>query len=310
MSAARVTVVVVTRNRRDQVLHTLDRLTQLPERPPVILVDNGSDDGTADSVEAAHPGVTVLRSEHNLGAPARTVGVRAAGTPYVAFADDDSWWEPGALTRAAEHFDASVRLGLLAARIVVGPAGRLDPVCAEMAASPLPAEPDLPGVPVLGFVACGSVVRRDAFLEVGGFSRVLFFGGEETVLAHDLAAAGWGLAYVDDVVARHHPELGGERPGREQMLLRNSLMSTWLRRPLRVCVRHTAQLAVRAGRSPVRGALLDAARRLPDVRRNRRVLPPRVEERVRLLERRPTAYWSAQYAASPTIDHSRSGSAR
>jgi hypothetical protein len=32
----------------------------------------------------------------------RTLGVRAATTPYVAFSDDDSWWEPGALQSAAD----------------------------------------------------------------------------------------------------------------------------------------------------------------------------------------------------------------
>ena len=38
----------------------------------------------------------------NAGAVARTTGVRHTTTPYVAFADDDSWWEPGALDRAAD----------------------------------------------------------------------------------------------------------------------------------------------------------------------------------------------------------------
>jgi hypothetical protein len=49
--------------------------------------------------------------------------------------------------------------------------------------SPLPRQPDLPGPPVLGFVACGAVVRRSAYLAVGGFSPVVFFLGEETLLA-------------------------------------------------------------------------------------------------------------------------------
>ena len=182
--------------------------------------------------------------------------MQAATTPYVAFSDDDSWWAPGALSAAADHFDAVPRLGLLAARIVVEPSGQVDPVCALMAQSPLEPVGDLPGPSVLGFVACGSVVRRRAFLQVGGFHPVIFFAGEETVLAIDLAAAGWGLAYMDDVTAHHQPEPGAERSGRRRLQARNALLSSWLRRPAGRALRDTAR-----GRTPLCRA--GAARRPP-----------------------------------------------
>jgi len=139
-------------------VHELDR------RTPVILVDNGSTDGSAEAVESAFPAVTVVRAGRNLGATGRTLGVRAATTPYVAFCDDDSWWAPGALDRAAEYFAALPQLGLIAGRILIGAAERPDPVCAEMAASPLGRPNGLPGPAVLGFIACGAVVRRSAYL--------------------------------------------------------------------------------------------------------------------------------------------------
>lgn len=281
---ARVTVVMATMDRRDQVLTTMGHLHRLPERPPVVLVDNGSTDGTADAVERHYPDVTVLRPGRNLGATGRTLGVEAARTDLVAFADDDSWWAPGSLQRATEHFDRFPRLGLIAARILVGPEQSPDPVCEVMAASPLPRCDDLPGPSVLGFIACGALVRREAYLQVGGFSPVVFFLGEETVLSQDLAAAGWGLAYVDDVVAHHHPTPGPERAGRRRLQTRNALLSSWLRRPLPVALRHTGEL-VRGSADPVRrGALLDALRRLPAVVADRRVLPVDVEQDVRLLE--------------------------
>src|SRR5215207_9263281 len=87
-----VTVVTMTRNRRAKLLCTLSALADLPERPPVIVVDNDSDDGSPAAVAAAFPAVEVIRLPGNAGAAARNVGARHARTPYVAFADDDSWW--------------------------------------------------------------------------------------------------------------------------------------------------------------------------------------------------------------------------
>src|SRR5690348_10804754 len=104
---AQVGVVVVTRDRAETLLHTLERLRALPGPPPVVVVDNGSRDGTPRAVrERFGEGVRVVEAGRNLAAAARTVGVQATGTPLVAFADDDSWWAPGALERIAGAFAA------------------------------------------------------------------------------------------------------------------------------------------------------------------------------------------------------------
>ena len=126
--ASDVTVVVATRNRRERLADTLDR------RPgPVILVDNASEDGTPTFVEQRFPHVRVVRLTHNAGAAARNVGVRLARTPFVAFADDDSYWAEASLERAVEVLRARPAVGLLAAKVLVGAAADLDPVSAAMA---------------------------------------------------------------------------------------------------------------------------------------------------------------------------------
>jgi GT2 family glycosyltransferase len=283
-----VGVAIATRDRRDELLRTLDRLSELPERVPVVVADNGSGDGSPSAVRAAHPRVRVLELGHNLGAAARTVAARRLPTDLVAFADDDSWWAPGALAEAAHVFGAHPRLGLICARILVGPEERLDSVCAEMSASPLPPDASLPGPPILGFVACGAIVRREAFLAMGGFHPRFGIGGEEEVLAADLAAAGWGLAYVERVVAHHHPAAGGVRPRRLERQIRNRLWAAWLRRPLPSALRLTAAELAPPRRSGVR-ALASAAGGLPWVLRERRPVPPGVEARFRRLERAGTA---------------------
>jgi GT2 family glycosyltransferase len=277
-------VVIATRDRRHSVLATLARLAALPERPPVVVVDNASSDGTAVAVRDAGL-ARVVELGANAGAAARTIGARALDTPLLAFSDDDSWWAPGSLARAAELFRDHPAMGLLAGRILVGTEERLDPTCAEMRNSPLPRDPDLPGPPLLGFVACGAIVRRRAFLGVGGFIDRLGIGGEEALAALDLATAGWGLAYVDEVVAHHHPARDGQRAGRSRLELRNALWTTWLRRRPTSALRRSARLAATAMRGGQLGALGDAARELRWVVRERRAIAPDVEARARVLER-------------------------
>lgn len=277
--------MIATRNRREQLEHTLDRLAALPERPPIVVVDNGSDDGTVAAARSRGEPVRVVELAANRGGAGRNAGVELAQTPYAAFSDDDSWWRPGALAQAERLLDADARIALLAARILVGPQDRLDPTCLAMAASPLPGDGRLPGPRVLGFLACGAVVRRSAFLAVGGFHARLGVGGEEELLAVELAEAGHELVYADDVVAHHHPD-GRRRPGRTRNTVRNELLVAWLRRPLTSALRRTGRLLAehRRDRQAALGAV-DALRAAPWVVREREPVGAPLERGLRTLER-------------------------
>ncbi len=271
-----VGVVIATHDRRDSLLRTLDRLAALPERPPIVVVDNASGDGSVAAVRAAHPGVEVIALAENRGAGARNVGAGRLRTEAVAFCDDDSWWEPGALAIAGERFRSFPAVALIAAQILVRPQGRLDPTAALMRGF---APPDLPGPPIHGFVACGAIVRRAAFEAAGGFCERFFVGGEEALLALDLQRLGWRLAYDHAIVAVHDPHRG-ERPGRTWRIRRNDVWTSWLRRPPSVAIRDTAELAVSALRdADDRRALASALAGLPwalvNRRRGPRAAPPR-----------------------------------
>ncbi len=280
-----ISVVVISRDRRESLLATLGRLDELPERPPILVVDNGSGDGTAAAVRRSYPSVRLIEAGTNLGSAGRTLGMQAVNTPYVAFADDDSWWAPGALSAAADLLTAHPRLAVLAGRVLVGPDGRLDPVCAAMAAAPLGCAADLPGPSVLGFLACGAVVRRSAYLQVGGFHPRFGVGGEEELLAVDLTSRGWGLAYVDAVVAHHHPSPARDPTGRRRTQVRNAAWSSWLRRPAGTVARQLVTLTPRlATDAAARTGLLHAVRGLPWVLRERKVVSRDLERRLRVLD--------------------------
>jgi N-acetylglucosaminyl-diphospho-decaprenol L-rhamnosyltransferase len=282
------TVVMATKDRADIVPGTLERLLALPDGWPVIVVDDASTDGTADVVRERFPQVQVIRLPESRGAGARNVGVATAATELVAFADDDSWYAPGALTTAARHFQDHPDLGLVAARCIVEPAGRIDPVSEAQEHSPLASS--APGPSVLGFLACTAIVRRTAFLGAGGFHPVIGFLGEERVLAMDLRTEGWRLVYAADVVAHHHPgQSTSGRSGRRALHLRNDVLTHWLRRPLPAAAAATANLAVQAVRdADARRALRGVAGRLPAALAARRPVPSDLETDIRTLESHPS----------------------
>jgi len=280
---------MLTHNRSEQTLLSIGELSALPERPPVVVVDNASSDGTAAAVRHQYPDVRVIELAENLGAAGRNHGVEAVDTEYVAFSDDDSWWAPGALPRAVEAFERHPRLGAVHGRILVGVEEREDPICAELRDSPLSGDPSLPGAPLLGFLACAIVFRRAAFEAGGGFEHSVMIGGEEEWLACDLAGAGWEIRYLPEIVAHHHPprRTGGAADARRRIGLRNTLWFSWLRRPVASALRRTAHLVRTTPRDRV--TLLgfwDAlrtfwSREAP----SRRVVPPHVERMLRLLDR-------------------------
>jgi GT2 family glycosyltransferase len=286
VSEPRVTVVIATRDRRESLLRSLARL-DVPAGPPVVVVDNASADGTAAAVRATHPRVQVVRLRGNAGAVARTEGVRRATTPYVAFADDDSWWGPGALAAAAGLLDTHPRVAVVVGRVRMSADGSEDRVTRKHRAAVLGCSPGSPGPDVLSFPAFAAVARRDAYLAVGGFSPLLFFGGEEHLLALDLAATGWQLVFAEELTAWHDPA-GPDRPtpARWALQTRNDVLVDWLRRPLPVALAATGRLAATAVRNrAARRALAGLLRRLPAALRQRRSVPAEVERRFATAQR-------------------------
>lgn len=79
--------------------------------PPLVVVDNGSDDHSVEVVDRARcqfPSVADVVLSRNEGAVALNYGAQTAFKPFVAFCDDDSSWPPQALVRTEALFDAEL----------------------------------------------------------------------------------------------------------------------------------------------------------------------------------------------------------
>jgi GT2 family glycosyltransferase len=276
-AGARVSVVVLTFNRRFEVARCIAHLLALPERPRVIVVDNHSTDGTAEYLAHLYPAVTLIGADTNLGAAGRNLGVDCVDTPYVAFCDDDTWWRPGALRQATALLDRHPRIGVISACVLVGNEQRVDPACVAMAASPLN-EPGMPGPLLIGFMAGAAVMRTQAFRDAGGYEPRLFIGCEESLLALELATRGWRIVYSDAVTSHHHPSAARDGTSRAMLLQRNLFGIAWLRLPLHLALGHTREIWRSAAAQGQLLPLVQAAiPLLPWLIRKRRVVPADVQ---------------------------------
>jgi len=284
-----VSVVMLTHNRRAQALHTVARLVDLPEQPPIVVVDNASTDDTGAAIRRRFPWVHVIRLRKNIGAAGRNYGVAAVRTPYVAFCDDDTWWAPGSLARAQSLLDRWPTVAVLCARVLVGPTGRFDPACDGMARSPLDSE-GLPGKAILGFRAGASVMRVRAFQDVGGYSRRLFIGGEEQLVALDLATHRWKIVYCDALTVHHWPAQPRDPQSRASLVARNGIWVAWLRLPWREAARISIENLCGADLRGVRTRTLwQVLSGMPWALAARSRVPKEVQAMRRMLESAPRA---------------------
>jgi glycosyltransferase involved in cell wall biosynthesis len=168
-----VSVVVPTRNRRRLLLRTLGTVrAQRDVDLEVVVVDDGSADGTADAVAALGDArITVVRHERAGGvSAARNAGLASARAPWVAFLDDDDLWAPDKL---AAQLAAATDEG---AGWVCGGAVTIDRAL-RIVSGQLPPSPEvvwqLPAFNSVPGGGSGTMARTSLVREVGGFDPAL-----------------------------------------------------------------------------------------------------------------------------------------
>lgn len=283
----KLSIVLLTFNCAHRIKTILGQLTSLGV--PVVAVDNGSADGTAD-VLAATPGVEVVRLLHNIGAAARNAGAERVRTPYVAFCDDDGWYERSGLEFACAMFDQHPQLALINARILVGEENRLDPISAEMAESPLPDRHGLPGTVLLSFMGGAAIFRTTVYLAAGGYDPRFFIGGEEETLAFKLIKNGYQQRYLPKVVMHHLPSLANAA-GLRAYGIRNTLWNALLHRGWESTLRWTVFILADAPKNAdwLRGVYM-TVKGLPWVLRERSTMDPKLDAELSILDARRFAH--------------------
>ena len=213
---SRVAVIVVNWNARADLDHCLQAVAaQTRSADRVVVVDNASSDGSADDLEARHPGVEVIRSHANLGfAAANNLGAgRVGDCEWLALVNPDAFLAPDWLERMLTVAEAAPDVAALGCRLVlddlpdrldgVGDAYHLGGFAWRMQHGQPASGVGTTPFEIFGPSAAAAIYRRDAFVAVGGFEERFFCYLEDADLAFRLRLAGHRCLTVPEAIARH-----------------------------------------------------------------------------------------------------------
>ena len=195
-----VGLVAIGRNEGERLRRCL-RSARAQSVWPIVYVDSGSSDGSADWARGFGAEVVELdMSRPFTAARSRNAGARrllqvAPGTRHIQFVDGDCELQPGWIQAALETLDARPRVAAVC--------GRLRERFPE--ATPYNRLCDLEWAAPVGVTdACGGIamVRREPFEQVGGF-RETMIAGEEPDMCFRMRQAGWTILRIADEMALH-----------------------------------------------------------------------------------------------------------
>ncbi len=238
-----VSVVLVNYKGADDTitcLRAFDEVDWPSERLELIVVDNDSQDGSAERIRAAVPHAKVVESGGNLGfAGGCNTGVAHATGQWVGFINNDARPGPGWITAAVEAMSADPSVGAVASKVLDWEGKLVDYVDGSLtwygmgykreAEWPDSPEYDVPKDVLFG-TGAAMFVPAALYREVGGFDERFFMFYEDVDLGWRLNLLGYRVRYVPGSVAYHKHHVTMKKFGnyRESYLLeRNALLSMY-----------------------------------------------------------------------------------
>jgi len=219
MSPLSLDILIVTWNRKADLIRALESIHAQPRQPRrVIVVDNGSEDGTREIVPKDFPEVLFLPQDRNLGAcGGRNAGMPRVESDLVFFMDDDTELLPGCLEEIVDRFASLPNLGAIQPEILLPrPSPSTDP-------SPEPRPNPHP-------ISAAWCVRTEA-LPVDPWPDHFIRQGEEMWVALHLYERGYESEILPSAKCLHHHAEGGQREKVFYFFTRNSFLLYYQRLP-------------------------------------------------------------------------------
>jgi len=232
-----ISVIVVNWNRKDLLRACLTSLeAQAGVAFEVILVDNGSGDGSPEMAEREFA-AKVIRNRENRGfCAANNQGIAMARGEFIALLNNDAEAEPGWLPALLRACTSASDVGMAASKILVWENPRVIDKAGHLIFPDGQNRGRGSGMPDLGQFdreeevlwpdGCAALYRKEMLDQIGGFDEDFFAYGDDAELGLRARIAGWRCIYTPLAVVRHHrgATLGKDSMRRLELIERNRLL--------------------------------------------------------------------------------------
>lgn len=231
------TVVITTKNRHDELARALASALAQGRDVEVLVIDDGSSDGTSEMVRDRFPAARVVRNEESRGyIESRNLGARLARAPILFSIDDDAVFStPLVVRQTLAEFDDR-RIAVVAipyTDVLVSPQERQRTPRAGVAYA------------AADFRGTAHALRRDAFLSLGGYRPVLRHMAEEEDLCVRLYDAGYFVKLGNSDPILHHESPNRDRRRIRYFITRNNILFAFHNAPLAALVPNVASTSCR-----------------------------------------------------------------
>ena len=213
-------VLITTKNRKDDLAFTLNKIIYLLKTGKVELVvfDDGSTDETYEYVLKNFPNVKIQRNSISKGYIfCRNKMLNETKADFAISLDDDAHFvTEKPLDSIQNYFKENANCGLLALRIFWGLQEPVSTLNNEKSHQ------------VQGFVGCAHVWRMKAWRAIPNYPEWFVFYGEENFASYQLFKKDWTVNYLPEVLANHRVDVKARKKDLDYGIrLRRSLRSGW-----------------------------------------------------------------------------------
>ena len=281
-----VSVVILTWNRKDDLLETVAELKESTYAPiEIIVVDNGSNDGTQEAINEKFPQVNFVRLEKNVGIAGYNIGMKKARGEYVVLLDSDSFPDESAIERMVKIFESDSKVGAVAFDV--------HNLIVESRESGVGSQKSLDLFKckdVYGYNGAGVGIRKECLEKAGYLFEPYFLYFNEQDHAFRILQAGYKIKFHPEIIAYHKTSTTSRvSSSAPYFYTRNLLWMIWRFYPIRYAFIATVSLFFYASLSTVQQrtfiymkAILDAIFGFSMVLSNRFVVDRNIIKNVRI----------------------------